>query len=164
MPIPSPRRLAGLLLLTAAGCSSSKPTSAPTPTPQVTAAPTVQPGGADPTTPAAIRGSAPAPSRNRDRTTLSREEILATQYTNLYDVILSLRGNWLRQRTAETINGKSSMVQVYLDTQRLSGVDELRTMQSSNIESVKFFDPIQASARWGMDHGAGAIFIVTAKR
>lgn len=158
----SSRPITLLALLALIGCSSATPAVAPTP--QVAAAPTAQPAAPAPTTPAAIRGTGPAQNRNRDRSTLTRDEILATQYTNLYDVILALRGNWVRQRTAESINGKSSTVQVYLDTQRLSGVDELRSMQPGNVESIKFYDPIQASARWGMDHGAGAIFITTAKR
>ena len=158
---PTPLVVA-LTLTSLAACSSGKPATAPTPAPDAATA-TVA-GAAPAAAPAVIQGSAPSPGRNRDRSTLSRDEIRATQYTNLYDVIATLRGNWVRNRSAESINGKSSSVQVYLDTQRLSGVDELRTMMSANIESVRYFDPIAASARWGMDHGAGAIMVTTAKK
>ena len=86
-----------------------------------------------------------------------------TEFTNLYDVIRALRGNWLRVRAAESF-GKSSEMQVYLDMQRIGTVEELRTMSPMNILTVRFFDPIQASARWGMDHGSGALLVTTLKR
>ena len=86
-----------------------------------------------------------------------------TEFANLYDVVRALRGNWLRARAAESF-GKSSEMQVYLDMQRIGTVDELRTMSPMNILTVRFFDPIQASARWGMDHGAGALLVTTTKR
>jgi hypothetical protein len=112
-----------------------------------------------------LRGVAPgAPRVRSDRSVLSRDEIRATQFPNMYDVVRSLRGNWVRIRTAESF-GTSSALQVYLDQQRLTGgVDELRQMNPTNVESVRFFDPIAASARWGLDHGAGALLITTSKR
>jgi hypothetical protein len=82
----------------------------------------------------------------------------------MYDVVRALRGNWVRSRTAESF-GKSSVVQVYLDMQRQTGgLDELRQLAPVNVDLVRFMDPIQASARFGLDHGAGAILITTAKR
>ncbi|HYW52150.1 MAG TPA: hypothetical protein VE861_16155 [Gemmatimonadaceae bacterium] len=101
-------------------------------------------------------------ARRGDRTMLLREEILSTQLTNVFDVVRTLRGNWLRVRSADSF-GKSSQVQVYLDMQRLNGVEELRGLAPTNVLSIRFLDPVQASARWGMDHGAGAIFILTKK-
>ncbi len=161
--------IATSLLATALiGCSSNKPASAPSPVPASgNAAVARADSGASRDSAALVaavmKGTAGAvPASRRDRSVLSRQEILATNYTNAYDVILALRGNWLRTRAAESF-GKSSAVQVYLDTQRLSGADELKSMAPTNIASIRFFDPITASARWGMDHGAGAIFIVTAK-
>lgn len=155
-------------------CAGKKADPAPAPTPSVASTP---PAGAVPTAaPPSVTASTgtdatgpsislPKPPKVRaDRQLLTRDAILATQYTNMYDVILALRGNWLRSRAAESIQGKSSTVQVYLDNQHLSGADELRSIAPTNIETVRYYDPIQASSRWGMDHGAGAIYILTAKR
>jgi hypothetical protein len=154
-----------------AGCGGKAP---PATAPAPTAAPSATVGangtpdsvtltGAD--AQAVLRGSVAAPAaRRRDRAVLSRTEIRETQYTNLYDVILSLRGNWVRVRSAESIQGRSSAVQVYLDMQRLSGLDELKSMSPMNIQSVQYLDALQASARFGMDHGSGAILVTTAKK
>ena len=120
-------------------------------------------------TPAAAPGTAPkvatAGRPRQDQQLITREVIRSTQYTNMYDVVLALRSNWLRARPAESIQGQSPSIQVYLDNQRLAGgAEELRQLSPTNIESVRYFDPITASARWGMDHGAGAIYVLTAKK
>lgn len=172
--LAAPRTTALAVLLTVAAlaaCSGRTPQTAPQSSiasaPAASTRPAMPASTAAPDTAVGVmRASTPAvpmPAMRADRSVLSRDDIRATQYTNLYDVVAMLRGNWLRVRTAESFT-KSSAVQVYLDMQRLNGVDELRTMSPLNVLSVRFFDPIQASARWGMDHGAGAIFILTAKK
>jgi len=105
----------------------------------------------------------PTQTVRADRRLLTREEMRKSEFTNLYEIIRALRGNWLRVRAAESF-GKSSEMVVYLDMQRIGTVDELRTISPVNILTVRFFDPIPASARWGMDHGAGALLVTTAKR
>ncbi len=111
-----------------------------------------------------IRGTTRAQTdpRRRDRQVLDRDEIRSTQFTNLYDVVLALRANWLRIRAADSFE-KSTPIQLYLDAQRLSGVEELRQMNPTNIASIRYLDPIQAGARYGLDHGAGAILVTTAR-
>ena len=157
-----------LLLAAVSGCAGKKADPAPTPAvvpaAVVGATPTAEPAGTVVPTGGGPSIALPKPPKARnDQQLLTRDVILGTQYTNLYDVIQALRGNWLRVRTGESIQGKSSTVQVYLDNQRLTGADELRNMAPTNIASVRYYDPIQASSRWGMDHGAGAIYILTAK-
>lgn len=118
-----------LLIATLTGCASGKPTTAPAPaTTSVSGALGAAGDSGATVAPAVIRGtSRPADAvKKSDRQVLTRDEIRSTQFTNAYDVIQSLRGNWLRARSAESF-GTSSTVQVYLDQQRLSGVAELRT-------------------------------------
>ena len=165
--------VATMLFAAVAGCAGRKAEPAPapqasTPVASVATAPTTATATpAGPTATATGGGPSialPKPARIRvDQHLITRDAILSTQYTNLYDVIQSLRSNWLRIKAADSF-GKSSVLQVYLDTQRLSGVDELRQMSPTNIESVRYYDAVEASARWGLDHGAGAIYVVTAKR
>ena len=163
---PSRLLLPTLFVGMLAGCRA-KPT-APAPAPSAAVATTQ---GADSVTvtgaeaQAVLRGSMASPAaRSRDRSVLSRTEIRETQYTNVYDVVLALRGNWVRVRSAESIQGRSSAVQVYLDMQRLTGLDELKSMSPLNILSIRYLDALQASARFGMDHGSGAILVSTAKK
>lgn len=117
--------------------------------------------GAAPGSPAAA--AAAAPKARQDQQLITRDVILGTQYTNLYDVVQALRSNWLRQRVSSSASGKVEVLVVYLDNQRIGGVEELRRIVPSSVSTARYFDPITASARWGLDHGAGAIYIVTQK-
>lgn len=164
-PLSRPSGAALFALAAVAGCASSKPATAPAPAAVALSVADAITATTPDSVSQLLRGVAPgAPRVRSDRSVLSRDEIRATQFPNMYDVVLSLRGNWVRIRTADSF-GTSSVLQVYLDQQRLSGgVDELRQMNPTNVESVRFFDPIAASARWGLDHGAGALLITTSKR
>jgi hypothetical protein len=114
-------------------------------------------------TPAA--GGAPAAPRaaRQDQQLITRDVIVGTQYTNLYDVVQALRSNWLRVKAGSSASGKAEALIVYLDNQRVGGVEELRRIAPTSVQTVRYYDPITASARWGLDHGAGAIAVVTAK-
>ena len=165
--------ITAMMLFAVAGCAGKKADPSPAPqasSPVASVAPTPPaatgaPAGPGTVVPAGGPSIAlPKPAKIRvDQHLITRDAILSTQYTNLYDVIQALRSNWLRIKAPDSF-GKSSALQVYLDTQRLSGVDELRQMAPTNIESIRYYDAVEASARWGMDHGAGAIYILTAKR
>jgi hypothetical protein len=50
---------------------------------------------------------------------------------------------------------------VYLDGVRMGGIDQLRTIDVRPVTYIRFFDGIAATARWGLDHGAGAIYVST---
>ncbi len=121
------------------------------------ATPRVSPADAAPTTAAA------SPRARQDQQLITRDVIIGTQYTNMYEVVQAMRSNWLRVKTSSSASGKGDVLQVYLDNQRIGGVDELRRIVPSSVASARYFDPIAASARWGMDHGAGAIYIVTSR-
>jgi hypothetical protein len=52
-------------------------------------------------------------------------------------------------------------VQVYLDDARLGGVDELKRIPIHHVAYIRYFDGLAASARWGLDHGQGVIYVST---
>lgn len=95
-----------------------------------------------------------------DRNLLTQEELVARGYHNVYDAVEALRNNWLRPRGSDSFN-QPSEVQVYLDSNRLGGVDALRGMNVNVIRSVRWFDGVTATGRWGVGHGAGVIYVST---
>lgn len=117
----------------------------------------------------AVPGAAPAPRSvaaarpRQDQQLITRDVILGTQYTNLYDVIQALRSNWLQVKATGGFS-RADVLQVYLDNQRIGGAEELRRIAPSTVLSVRFYDPVSAAARWGMDHGAGAIYVLTSNK
>ena len=95
---------------------------------------------------------------------ITEVEIGRTNYTNLYDVVQSLRGRWLVSRGPDTIMGQQGEVQVHLDDVRLGGVQALRNLSPTGVAYIQWFDPISAAQRWGLGYGQGAIYVSTRPR
>lgn len=96
-----------------------------------------------------------------DRNLLTRDQIVETNRQNAFEVVESLRSNWLRTRGPTSLMSGDAQVQVYLDDNRLGGVEALRTISTSMIQYIRWYDGIAATGRWGLDHGAGVIYVST---
>jgi hypothetical protein len=103
--------------------------------------------------------------RTRYRSDLiTQEEMERKHWTNVYEMVSELHANWLNGRGPDTIMGEPGAVQVQLDDVRLGDVSSLRSLPVQNIAFVQYFDPISASARWGLGYGHGAILVSTRTR
>jgi len=52
-------------------------------------------------------------------------------------------------------------MKVYLDGHRLGRTSTLTEINARNIETIRFFSPAEAVARWGAGNGYGAILVKT---
>jgi hypothetical protein len=107
--------------------------------------------------------------------TISHEEIAASAATNAYDLVQSLRPNWLVIRgvkhfteqgqltgstdRAVTVTPGTPQIRVYLESATLGDVDELRRIPTVEVQSIQFLSPAQASLRFGGGHAHGAIVV-----
>src|SRR5688572_24064534 len=107
-------------------------------------------------------GSTPGPETpgRADRNRLSNTEIQAAGYTDAFTAVQSLRPQWLRGRGASSMT-RNETVKVYLDGSLLGGAEQLRQITTRSINSIQFLDGLEATQRWGLDHGAGAIIVST---
>lgn len=84
------------------------------------------------------------------------------QYSNLYQVVEVLRPRWLRsQGGPDTFAGEPGQVQVHMDGNWMGDVDVLRTLAPAGVTSMTWLKPLDAAARYGLDHSHGAIIIST---
>jgi hypothetical protein len=88
------------------------------------------------------------------------QDLQAANATNLFDAVRAIRPNWLRARSPNSLQ-RQGQVQVYFDDTRVGGVEALRNLPMQGIAFIQWFDPITASARWGLDHEQGAIYVST---
>ncbi|MEP6493468.1 MAG: hypothetical protein ABJF01_12365 [bacterium] len=95
-----------------------------------------------------------------DRNVITQEQMAGSKYLTVYDAVQALRSNWLSTRGPDSF-ANPTQVRVYLDNTLLGGVETLKTITVSTISFIKHFDGISATARWGLDHGAGVIFVST---
>lgn len=91
---------------------------------------------------------------------LSQEEMLREHFTNVYDAVASLRSAWLNVRGTDSFT-QPSQVWIYYDANRLGGVDEMRGVLVNSVASVRHYNGVDATMRWGVGHNAGAIQILS---
>jgi hypothetical protein len=98
---------------------------------------------------------------------------------NVYDVVYSLRRNWLNTRGLNSANeslhivvvqdsqvvadGEPQLV-VYLDNLKLGTLNELKRLPIVGVTSIRYYDPAEANYLWGMGHTHGAIQVMTVER
>ena len=104
----------------------------------------------------AARSAVPA-----NRNELTKEDI--REYSNAYMAIQSLRPLWLKGRGASSLR-RNETVKVYLDGSLLGNAENLRQITVISIGSIRFLDGLEASSRWGLDHGNGAIMVMSRKK
>lgn len=112
---------------------------------------------------ACYRTSSGSRSVSSDRSVLSQAEVRDSRFVTAWDAIDALRNDWLRVRGANTITHPTE-IQVYRDGVRLGTVASLREISVTTIESIRHYNGMDATARWGLDHGQGVIYVTSSKR
>ena len=105
-------------------------------------------------------GPQPSKPPEVDRATLTQTQFGAHQFSTAFDAVEALRSNWLKTRGTDSFQSPSQ-VRVYLDNVSLGDTATLRTIAINTIVYIRYFDGISATARWGLDHGAGVIYVST---
>ena len=109
---------------------------------------------------AGCRQRATVGPRPNDRNVLTQVQLGDHRFNNAYDAVEALRSNWLNTRGSDSFQAPSH-VRVYLDNVSLGDKETLRTIAIATIVYIRYFDGISATARWGLDHGGGVIYVST---
>ena len=104
--------------------------------------------------------SRPGPGVRNDRTLLSIEELSKSGAHDAFTAVSALRPHWLSTRGTASIRNPES-VKVYLDGNLMGGPDQLRQIMVSSIGAIRHMDALEATQRYGLDHGSGAILLFT---
>lgn len=95
-----------------------------------------------------------------DPSVLTREQLSERHYENLLEAVQMLRSNWLNDRGPDSFTSPSH-VWVYLDNTRMGGIQSLAQISTRYVSSVRKMNGIDATARWGIGHGAGVIAVMS---
>lgn len=112
----------------------------------------------------ACASSGTGASGRSSSTVLTQEEMARAGHNDAFSAVQSMRPQWLRVRGASSMSGGGEAVQVYLDGSRLGGVDHLRSLTVTSISTISHLDGLEATQRYGLGHGAGAILVSTRGR
>ncbi len=80
--------------------------------------------------------------------------------SNVYEAVRRTHIDWLAGRGMYDHPGRSGVV-VYVDGKVAGGKEVLRRMQLSDVAEIRRLNGLEATQRFGLDHGAGAILITT---
>lgn len=97
-----------------------------------------------------------AGARRSDR--IARDEIATRAWTNAYEIVATLRPQWLADRGRDSF-GSGTVIQVVMNGARLGGVAALRRIAAADVEQFQYWDATAATSRWGVGFGKGAIEI-----
>ena len=98
----------------------------------------------------------------RNPMVLSRTEWTGANVSTAFDAIEQLRPQFFRSRGETSILLRSqTQTSVYLDTIRLGGLEALRDVPISGIESIRYLSAGEATNRWGTNQTGGAIQLVS---
>ncbi|HEX8675513.1 MAG TPA: hypothetical protein VF710_26715 [Longimicrobium sp.] len=155
MPILDVRRiaLAASISLCAAGAAAAQESAPAAPSagaPAVVSAP-----------PAAQTAAAPAArAPRRDRNKVTEEELAGRTEPDAYSFIQKAHPQWLRVRGQSSMS-LSEQVWVYRYGAKIGGVGALRNVALTEVREIQYLDGSAATARFGPDHGSGAIVLTT---
>ena len=111
---------------------------------------------------AACAGRRAGPARSArergPRNEISQAQMLEKGYHSVYDAVEALRNNWLRPRGVDSFSNPGQVL-VYFDEGRLGGVESLRGISPQAVTYVRHYDAVSASARWGVGHTQGVIYL-----
>ena len=103
-----------------------------------------------------------------DRTVLYGDELHAGSDHYLYDVIQRARPEWLRVHGSTSIatglsgNTDPDVIHVYVGVVRVGGPEILTRLPTANADTLRYFTPAQAQARFGVGNPNGVIQVLSA--
>lgn len=96
----------------------------------------------------------------RDRSVITREEIVEANEINALDLVRVYRPHWLRTRGSTSFVNEPEIL-LYIDGVRTGDVDMLADIATINIEEIHYYDARQAQFKFGVGHVQGAIEVIT---
>ena len=96
------------------------------------------------------------------RDVITEEEIEASNATNVYDLVASLRGEFLKDRGIISIktNTREKAV-VFLNDQEYGIVETMRNIPKGRVSEVRYIAGVDAVNRFGAQYGGGIIMLIS---
>ena len=106
-----------------------------------------------------------APRQGPDPQLITEEEVVASLATTAYEVIRSLRPNFLSYRGETSFDRRTSRPypNVYVDDQVFGTVSILASIPASDVSSIRLYRSAEAVTKFGTGNAGGVISIVTRK-
>lgn len=95
---------------------------------------------------------------------ITQQEIEDSHQPNLFDVVRALRPMWLRQMTATVESSQDVGITIFIDNQRVGGLDVLRDMAPTSATALRYYSASEAQSHFGLGNLHGVIEVTTPHR
>ena len=104
-------------------------------------------------------GAAGTPRAPTDRNVINQAELESVASTNLYELVEKVRPNFLRSRGQSSLNSSATLEYpaVYVDGRPYGDIASLRSLVTSQVSQVRYYDAPSAAARFGAINAPGVI-------
>ena len=89
---------------------------------------------------------------------ITAEELANVAELNAYQAVQRLRPQWLTTRGRVSFSAGQG-VRLYVNGVQTGFASDLTSMRASSVASMRFLSGREATARYGTDHGDGAILV-----
>jgi hypothetical protein len=106
-----------------------------------------------------------APRQGPDPQLITEEEVVASLATTAYELVRSLRPNFLTYRGETSFDRRTSRPypNVYVDDQVFGTISILASIPASDVSSIRLYRSAEAVTKFGTGNAGGVISIVTRK-
>lgn len=95
---------------------------------------------------------------------VTADELARAGNVSLYDALRNVRPIFLRSRGPGVAGTQAAPpVQVYVGALEMAGVEHLSEIMARNVAEVRYLSAREANARFGSNHGGGALLITMMK-
>jgi len=95
---------------------------------------------------------------------ITRDQILAVPEGTAYTVVQRYKSAWLRARSQGFGTAQPDYARVYVDEMLHGDIDTLRGISTTQIESIEYINPLDATTRYGTGYAGGIIRVHTLGR
>jgi outer membrane cobalamin receptor len=111
---------------------------------------------------AACASTSGGTTAGRQRNVISQQEIADSNLTTAYEIVESLRPEYLRSRGMASMRSETpETAVVYIDGVRAGGLEALRQISRDILQEIRFLSGSDATTMYGTGHGGGAIQVIT---
>lgn len=95
------------------------------------------------------------------QSTITREELAETNARNVYDALQRARPSWMRARgPVSATDPTEARPTIYMNGNRYGDLESLKDINVEEIQELRYWEPGQASARFGMGNPSGVIEVI----
>ncbi len=93
--------------------------------------------------------------------TITHDQMVDVGASSVYDAVQKLQPSWLTSRGPTSMTDSSpSVASVFMNGNQVGDIEYLRGVRLDDVEAVRYYEPGEAGARFGMGHQRGVIEVI----